>query len=309
MSEELETDLTAASGGQPEESPSGAAREYTLGDGMMEGNDSEDLPEAEGQPEKAKPEVHDTDPEEKDRGYLRHQDYTRKTEELAQMRRDFEAQRAEFQRLQQEALNYRQVPQQAQQPATMAGRIQAIVQQAQQSMADPNLTAEQKMAIQSEIQGLTVIGEMASALEDLRGKFGQWEPKFNQYGEILNSFTAKQAQEVMGLAKAQKDEAVEKLGEEVYQAYGDTIRRNFFRDGVIHPQNWEPPVDPLSGKSLTMAEFLSRVSGRQLQVTEKQRDANGRFVKEAKQKAARGGTDTVTSDRSFMSREEALANW
>lgn len=251
------------------------------------------------QPDEPQTTTEEVDPVEQERGYLRQADYTQKTQDLARERDAFRAEREQLrneirqerERLQQEFRERTQVP-----PAA------SVSQQLQQLANDPSLS-------QADRQGLSFVAGMAQENESLKSELAQLKqtveelaPQYKQTLETVQSLSQAQQREQNTFIQKQHDEAVRVLGKE-------TVDQNLQAAGrlLVAGGKWDPMTNPKTGQPYTFAEAVAAVSGRTVEETQRARDENGRFRKEAKAKASNNGAHPSSSPDGSYSREDAIA--
>jgi|15BtaG_2_1085339.scaffolds.fasta_scaffold01181_5 hypothetical protein len=291
------TDLAATEGEAPE------TPEYTEPEGTTFGfDDTEDTstgePESQsGQPEEETPQQIPTD----DGGTLRQQDYTRKTQDLADERRAFEAKQVEWQeaqKAQQEQIQQTlQALQQTQQPQAQTG----LVQQLQDVASNPNLTAEDRA-------GLNVIANLANELETAKQTIAslsqfqeQVAPQFEQINQTVTGLSAAQQQAQVAGLRNQLAEANEAFGVEVVEAAMPLVRRM----GAVNG-SWSPEVNPQTGEAFSIAEMVGLASGKLAQGNQEAQEAQLNGSRLAKKSVAGTGV-TGTSKPGTFSEADAIA--
>lgn len=303
------TDPIAFGEGQPQEAPSEAPREETLGDGMMSGTLLGDPVQSEGQPDDSEPEApqgeaNETnaptpseETEEERQGRLRYEDYTRKRQQDAEDRRRWEEQL----RQREAALVERE--QASQQPPQQQNGVQSRLEQLAN---DPNLDPQSRAGVQVLHDLQTTVNDQAQVIQELRSQMEQFGPRLEQTSRVAQQFTAEQEAQIQSVAAEQLAEAQTALGADTVRQWGHMVKQAFFPSGDI--ASWSPPVDP-QGNPLTMAEYLSRVSGKQLESQQSVIQGNSQARSRAKTRASAQGADTTAPDAGPISREEALAGW
>ena len=290
------TDL-AAPEGQTDEAP--AQEEASFGFTPEPDTAPEAPEEQSGQPEDTAAQSTEDTPDEG--GYLRQQDYTRKTQDLADQRKAFEAERQAFH---QEMQGQREQIQLALQ-AIQSGQTtpnRGLVGQLQEIAADPNLSMQDRA-------GLNVIANLATELEaakqtiqelaQFREDFSQ---RFNQTSQAVNGLTQAQHQAQLGQVQDQYNEAVELFGRETVDGQMNLIRRLAVENG-----QWAPETNPQTGKPFTMAELVAMGSGRLAEDAQAARDAQKNGKASSKKKAAPTGSSTGGDSRGSFSQADAIA--
>ena len=225
-----------------------------------------------------------------DEGTLRWEDYTRKTQALADERRQWQQDRQQredaFQDKQEAFL---QEQRQALSPQNQQGSL------AQRAMHIAN-TAE--MSVQDRA-GMTVIAEIGHQLETLQAENAELRaltPQFQQTFQQVQSLAEAQNSVMKAQYAKELDESINIFGGEATRAAGDFIMRN------VQEQN------PHTQKQFTISELVAMHSGK---TSQEARDARGRFVAQqgaAKNGAAsRGSHPSSAPNAGAISREAALA--
>ena len=287
-----EADLESVDG-QAEENP---ISEPVFGMGEDESGTSSQAPEVEeGHPENAKTTSTDDtpDPVETERGYLRQQDYTRKTEELAQERRDFQAEREAFRT---EMAQLRQQMQQTQQAPVQ--QQNGLVGQLQQVMNDPNLSPEDRAGL-NVIRGLA---EEVEAYEQELSELRQIRDQFQQTSQVVQGLTQQQQQAQLNMVRNQMDEARQMFGEDVVQGAMGAIRRLGVENG-----QWNPETNPSTGKPYTISEIVAMATGRTAEDRKAAVEANRNGRVQAKHRVAANGSQSGNPPKSFLTPAEAMA--
>ena len=253
MSESVQADSAPETEQVPDSTPSTPVAD-TMGGGFVEADStlgtSDSVPEQSADPEDAaetaaaKTDTPAASDDDRD-GRLRWDDYTRKTQVLADQQRAFEAEReAERQRMTEER---QAVLQQVQAPPPPLSRSQQL----QQAMADPDLTTEDRAGL-GFIHGLAQQAEyQEDIIVNLTQRLAQIEPQVQQTGQTLGSIAQQADNERAQVIRAQVDEAIQMFGQETAQAAYQFIQNNL-RDDIVNPQTDAP---------FTVAELVGRHSG------------------------------------------------
>ena len=298
MSEAFPTDSTTTTA-QAEAPPSEPGAE--LGAGML-GEDTE--PDASGaaneQPggsaQDAAPNgaINDNTPAPDDQGDgLRQADYTRKTQEVADSRRQLDAEREGFRQQQQQ---FQETQQQLLLQQQQGPPPPGIPQQLQQVMSDPSLSAEDRA-------GLNVILTMsqnqeaqAGVIADLRARLEQWEPQLQTTNQVVTQLSQEQQAGNLKRMEDQVQEAYTLFGQEATQAAADFIKKN------ISTPNRK------TGQPYTVAELVGLESGRSVEDAQAARQGNKAVRQRSKQGVNSNGTahPATTPAGGTLSKEEAL---
>ena len=298
--------------GQAPEAPS--SEPYTgFGAGMMETRVDEPPEAIEGHPDEAssqeaaksaaEPKEEAPDPEEQERGYLRHADYTKAKMELAEQRKQIAAERAqEKQEMEQRIRQLEQLarPQQAQpQPQDAMGQYVAALQH---RIADPNVTPEVRVNAQWELQGIQAVqASIQQAIESAVGPLKQGLEALPTLQQQLQGYTKAQQQEQMQILQEQRKAAIEAYGEEMYNAWAPKIAGLVVQNG-----RYTPVADPLTGDPMTLAELIGRLSGKkaaqQLEVQGQTRQARAATKQQA---ATMGVSPAIDAQNGHLTEEEA----
>ena len=298
MSEAFPTDSTTTTE-QAEAPPPEPGAE--LGAGML-GEDTE--PDASGaaneQPggsaQDAAPNgaINDNTPAPDDQGDgLRQADYTRKTQEVADSRRQLDAEREGFRQQQQQ---FQETQQQLLLQQQQGPPPPGIPQQLQQVMSDPSLSAEDRA-------GLNVILTMsqnqeaqAGVIADLRARLEQWEPQLQTTNQVVTQLSHEQQAGNLKRMEDQVQEAYTLFGQEATQAAADFIKKN------ISTPNRK------TGQPYTVAELVGLESGRSVEDAQAARQGNKAVRQRSKQGVNSNGTahPATTPAGGTLSKEEAL---
>ena len=298
MSEAFPTDSTTTTE-QAEAPPPEPGAE--LGAGML-GEDTE--PDASGaaneQPggsaQDAAPNgaINDNTPAPDDQGDgLRQADYTRKTQEVADSRRQLDAEREGFRQQQQQ---FQETQQQLLLQQQQGPPPPGIPQQLQQVMSDPSLSAEDRA-------GLNVILTMsqnqeaqAGVIADLRARLEQWEPQLQTTNQVVTQLSQEQQAGNLKRMEDQVQEAYTLFGQEATQAAADFIKKN------ISTPNRK------TGQPYTVAEVVGLESGRSVEDAQAARQGNKAVRQRSKQGVNSNGTahPATTPAGGTLSKEEAL---
>ena len=298
MSEAFPTDSTTTTE-QAEAPPPEPGAE--LGAGML-GEDTE--PDASGaaneQPggsaQDAAPNgaINDNTPAPDDQGDgLRQADYTRKTQEVADSRRQLDAEREGFRQQQQQ---FQETQQQLLLQQQQGPPPPGIPQQLQQVMSDPSLSAEDRA-------GLNVILTMsqnqeaqAGVIADLRARLEQWEPQLQTTNQVVTQLSQEQQAGNLKRMEDQVQEAYTLFGQEATQAAADFIKKN------ISTPNRK------TGQPYTVAELVGLESGRSVDDAQAARQGNKAVRQRSKLGVNSNGTahPATTPAGGTLSKEEAL---
>lgn len=283
----------AVSDGQPSESP---ADETSFG--MI----TDEVPQDNSQSEPESPEGHTEDdakssetnvaPDERERGYMRQQDYSRKTADLAREREALQAERETFRKELQEQF----------QKQFEELRSQAVPQQQQhdgqltQLLNDPNLSPQDRAGVQTLMEIRQAQAELAQQIQDFQQFREQLEPQFQEYSQTVQGLTKAQQEAQAKELRAQGQEAVEMFGEDAVRESVDFIQRNH---GAVNPRTQKP---------YTVAELVGLATGRTAEQAQQAREGNqGRRRAAQKTAAANGSTPSSVGTKGAYSRSDAIA--
>lgn len=299
---------------QPTDAPQVAADSPMLGEGLFSTDNASDDSESdqdqpgdgdsqvaqtpETAPEATATEPDDLTPEERQAGYMRQADYTRKTQDLAEMRNQVATQQ---QQLQQQQQQYQELLGKLQQQVT-----QGIPQQQhardvlEDAMSNPHLSAEERQGLQMIDQVLSQRLERFAPLLEKMEQLGQLTEQFPQIQQRMESLSAAQQQEAQERAQAQLREAqeafgpLEQLDASVRQLAGSLIQSR--------------QTNPQTGRPFTLSEALGFASGKTVEEARAARQSNSQARRQAQRRtrtpAAPGGpTDTEGN----ISEAEAIA--
>ena len=298
MSEAFPTDSTTTTE-QAEAPPSEPGAE--LGAGML-GEDTEpdasgaanEQPGGSAQDAASNGAINDNTPAPDDQGDgLRQADYTRKTQEVADSRRQLDAERDSFRQQQQQ---FQETQQQLLLQQQQGPPPPGIPQQLQQVMSDPSLSAEDRA-------GLNVILTMsqnqeaqAGVIADLRARLEQWEPQLQTTNQVVTQLSHEQQAGNLKRMEDQVQEAYTLFGQEATQAAADFIKKH------ISTPNRK------TGQPYTVAELVGLESGRSVEDAQAARDGNKAVRQRSKQGVNSNGTahPATTPAGGTLSKEEAL---
>ena len=298
MSEAFPTDSTTTTE-QAEAPPSEPGAE--LGAGML-GEDTEpdasgaanEQPGGSAQDAASNGAINDNTPAPDDQGDgLRQADYTRKTQEVADSRRQLDAERDSFRQQQQQ---FQETQQQLLLQQQQGPPPPGIPQQLQQVMSDPSLSSEDRA-------GLNVILTMsqnqeaqAGVIADLRARLEQWEPQLQTTNQVVTQLSHEQQAGNLKRMEDQVQEAYTLFGQEATQAAADFIKKN------ISTPNRK------TGQPYTVAELVGLESGRSVEDAQAARDGNKAVRQRSKQGVNSTGTahPATTPAGGTLSKEEAL---
>lgn len=216
-------------------------------------------------------------------GYMRQQDYTRKTmdradegrqnqrerEAIAEERKQLDALRQQTQQVQQQALN------QAQQgpPQETAGdRIRANASSSEYTEADR--------------MGLNFVANLSDTIEavqqqnqQLTQRLSQWEPHLQQLGQTTQTLQQQSQVASQKELSEQSAEAINIFGQEVTQNQGviDFVSRN------LNTPN------PLTGETYTVAELVGAATNKSVEEASNVRSQHRRQKNQAKTRAQSNG--------------------
>lgn len=239
-----------------------------MGAGILDG-DAElgSLPD-EGQPEQEIAPV----PEEDKAGTLMHADYTRKTMDLADQRRQFEAEREGWHQQREADLQARQQQLQPQAEQPLSGQIQQV-------MSNPELSAEDRM-------GLGVISSLSQMVEDQQFTIAELQETVNSVlPQIQQTYNQSER-----LAHQELDAQKVVIGEQAAEA-----RELFGADDVIGAQSfvvdeWGKRINPATGKKFTVAELVGMWNGKTVQERREAQTDTRRQQGTAKRRISSNGT-------------------
>ena len=298
MSEAFPTDSTTTTE-QAEAPPSEPGAE--LGAGML-GEDTEpdasgaanEQPGGSAQDAASNGAINDNTPSPDDQGDgLRQADYTRKTQEVADSRRQLDAERDSFRQQQQQ---FQETQQQLLLQQQQGPPPPGVPQQLQQVMSDPSLSAEDRA-------GLNVILTMsqnqeaqAGVIADLRARLEQWEPQLQTTNQVVTQLSHEQQAGNLKRMEDQVQEAYTLFGQEATQAAADFIKKN------ISTPNRK------TGQPYTVAELVGLESGRSVEDAQAARQGNKAVRQRSKQGVNSNGTahPATTPAGGTLSKEEAL---
>lgn len=298
MSEAFPTDSTTTTE-QAEASPPEPGAE--LGAGML-GEDTEpdasgaanEQPGGSAQDAASNGAINDNTPAPDDQGDgLRQADYTRKTQEVADSRRQLDAERDSFRQQQQQ---FQETQQQLLLQQQQGPPPPGIPQQLQQVMSDPSLSAEDRAGLNVILTMSQNQEEQAGVIADLRARLEQWEPQLQTTNQVVTQLSHEQQAGNLKRMEDQVQEAYTLFGQEATQAAADFIKKN------ISTPNRK------TGQPYTVAELVGLESGRSVDDAQAARDGNRAVRQRSKQGVNSNGTahPATTPAGGTLSKEEAL---
>tara|TARA_B100001123_G_scaffold422752_1_gene532089 strand:+ start:1607 stop:2545 length:939 start_codon:yes stop_codon:yes gene_type:complete len=233
------------------------------------------------------------DTQEQEAGYLRHQDYTRKTMDVAEERRQLQADREAFLKQQQEF----QEAQRAQ-PQPQQGLTPTLSQQLRQSASSLELSEADRV-------GINVVAQLAETVEGLQQENRQLiqrlegvEPQVHQLGQATQTLTQQNEAASQRQLQQQSQEAVELFGNEI-------VGNQRIEAFVAHNLNTS---NPATGEPFTVAELVGIATGRSIDEARQGRQQTQGQRQQAKRQAHAGATPSSPAQSSGpISREQSLA--
>ena len=224
---------------------------------------------------------------------LRQADYTRKTQEIADHRRQLDNERADFRQQQQQFQEtQRQMLLQQQQGPPPPG----IPQQLQQVMSDPSLSSEDRAGLNVILTMSQQQEEQAGVIADLRARLEQWEPQMQTTNQVVTQLSQEQQANNVKRMEGQVQESYDLFGQETTQAAAEFIKKN------ISTPNRK------TGQPYTVAELVALESGRSVDDAQAARQGNKAVRQRSKQGANNNGAahPATTPAGGSLSKEEAL---
>lgn len=222
-------------------------------------------------------------------GTLRYGRFTQKMQDLADRERSWDAQRIE----QQKVLDDQrvQLTQAIQAPQPQNTQLDVLTQAAQ----NPNLTPEERA-------GLQVLAQTQQATEELRLQMAE----FRQFQEQMGPQFQQTQQALLGLTQVhQAAESVElrKQGKEAVELFGEQA----VRDNIALIEANTKLVNGKTGKSFTVAEVVSMVTGKGIEEATSAR-SNSRNQKGQFQKSASSNGSTPDVEKTSRTKDDALSD-
>jgi len=314
-SEDFLTDPDPSSG--TDQSPPAEAEALEFGMGFSEPDTvAGDTGEEEGQtveesveagPESATNETESLSPAEQEQGYMRRDDYTRKTQDLAEQRRrledDFAAQRRrmedDFQaRLQQMQAQPQPNAQEQQSGSDFHQRISQIAQ-------DPNLSPADR-------QGLMAFTEMANTIQGYEQRSSEQGQRIEQLERYISEQLGPQVQQAYTSAqtisqereaatsaelKKEVDEAKSVFGEDLTTQHAEFVIRNH---GKL--------IDPQTQRPMSVASLVAMASGRQAEAAQQAKVAQQAGRLAAKRTTSpNGASNAPPANGGTLTHSQALA--
>jgi len=224
---------------------------------------------------------------------LRQADYTRKTQQVADDRRQVDTERAELRRQQEQFQEtQRQVLLQQQQgppPPTTS-------QQLQQVMTDPSLSSEDRAGLNVILTMSQQQEQQANVISDLRSRLEQWEPQLQTTNQVVSQLNQEQQASSLKRMEDQVQEAYDLFGQETTQQAAEFIKKN------ISTPNRK------TGQPYTVAELVGLESGRSIEHAQEARQGNRAVRQRSKQGVnSNGSAHPVTTPAGGpISKAEAL---
>ena len=224
---------------------------------------------------------------------LRQADYTRKTQQVADDRRQVDTERAELRRQQEQFQEtQRQVLLQRQQgppPPTTS-------QQLQQVMTDPSLSSEDRAGLNVILTMSQQQEQQANVISDLRSRLEQWEPQLQTTNQVVSQLNQEQQASSLKRMEDQVQEAYDLFGQETTQQAAEFIKKN------ISTPNRK------TGQPYTVAELVGLESGRSIEHAQEARQGNRAVRQRSKQGVnSNGSAHPVTTPAGGpISKAEAL---
>ena len=224
---------------------------------------------------------------------LRQADYTRKTQQVADDRRQVDTERAELRRQQEQFQEtQRQVLLQQQQgppPPTTS-------QQLQQVMTDPSLSSEDRAGLNVILTMSQQQEQQANVIADLRSRLEQWEPQLQTTNQVVSQLNQEQQASSLKRMEDQVQEAYDLFGQETTQQAAEFIKKN------ISTPNRK------TGQPYTVAELVGLESGRSIEHAQEARQGNRAVRQRSKQGVnSNGSAHPVTTPAGGpISKAEAL---
>ena len=228
-----------------------------------------------------------------DAGGLRQADYTRKTQQVADDRRQVDTERAELRRQQEQFQEtQRQVLLQQQQGPPPPG----IPQQLQQVMSDPSLSAEDRAGLNVILTMSQQQEQQANVIANLRSRLEQWEPQLQTTNQVVSQLNQEQQASSLKRMEDQVQEAYDLFGQETTQQAAEFIKKN------ISTPNRK------TGQPYTVAELVGLESGRSIEHAQEARQGNRAVRQRSKQGVnSNGSAHPVTTPAGGpISKAEAL---
>ena len=226
-------------------------------------------------------------------GGLRQADYTRKTQEIADYRRQLDAERADFRQQQQQFQEtQRQMLLQQQQGPPPPG----VPQQLQQVMSDPSLSAEDRAGLNVILTMSQQQEEQAGVIANLRARLEHWEPQLKTTNQVVTQMSQEQQANNVKRMEEQVQEAYALFGQEATNGAADFIKKNI------------STLNRKTGQPYTVAELVGLESGRSVEDQQAARQGNKAVRQRSKQGVNSNGSahPATTPAGGSLSRDEAL---
>ena len=224
---------------------------------------------------------------------LRQADYTRKTQQVADDRRQVDTERTELRRQQEQFQEtQRQVLLQQQQgppPPTTS-------QQLQQVMTDPSLSSEDRAGLNVILTMSQQQEQQANVISDLRSRLEQWEPQLQTTNQVVSQLNQEQQASSLKRMEDQVQEAYDLFGQETTQQAAEFIKKNI------------STANRKTGQPYTVAELVGLESGRSIEHAQEARQGNRAVRQRSKQGVNSNGSahPVTTPAGGTLSKEEAL---
>ncbi len=242
------------------------------------------------------------DKEEQERGYLRHEDYTRKRQQDAaehtERMRQLEVRE---QQMAQERQQFLETMQQLQKPGVPEQQQSTVAQQARAVIAaDPQMLPAERAGLEVLAQIAETNDQLQRELAQTKERLDQYEPQIRSASESLQQNKERDQKALFAEVQKQTEEAHKLFGVETTQLYGQSIYP-LIRDGAVNPQTEKP---------WTVPELVAQFSGRSLEEVRAAQNGNRQAARQAKVSAASGAAPagpTVPADTGPLSPEQAIA--
>jgi hypothetical protein len=303
--------ITDSDAGQEQttETPVEETREPTLGSGLDEPDtflgdsgprDEQPDDGATAQPGAEEGAAADTQPTNGDApdaetqaGVLRQQDYTRKTTDLADQRKAFEAERTAWLTQREEA-----VAAQTAAAAVPAGaQTPDLSTQIQQALMDPNLAPTERA-------GLQVIGNMSTELAEARATIAElkafqveMQPKVAAVEATSQTVVQGQNAAAVKIYAAQLKDATTAFGAEAVNASKEFIRTNI------------KGTNPQTGEQWTIPELVGLASGKTAAGAQAATQQTAAARGAAKRRAAPAGSHAAAEPTGTITKAQAMAQF
>jgi len=300
MAEVTATDPLAVTEATSGEAPAEVSSDPVMGQGLIDadtpaedpddgtGHTGEEAAPADAQGAAAT-ETDAQTPEEMERGYLRQDDYTRKTTELANQVRALQEQQTAFATERQTFLTqYQALIDQQRNPAPLAEseRIRGLATQAE--------TESDRAGFGYLADVIAMNERLSQELSALTEQVNQQAPQITETAEATNQLAQQRQNELLGALQKERVAAVGIFGEELVQEH-----QGFWSNNLTQTKP--------DGSFYSIGELVAMKSGRSLEEAQKAKAGNGQARTAAKRTLRAPGPAAPAQAGGSQTRDQAIA--